>query len=106
MPSSKRVSYSSKQKSFWIKLFYYSDFTGRNAKKRFLRDVRHQAELKVGEFYENIKNKKDIQYHLFIHLEGGCVVAKEALQTKLNSINQAKEECTTCKVSRVRLSNM
>ena len=56
MPPLKRVSYSNEQKSFWIKLFSDSDFTGNDAKHRFLRDVMHQADLKVGEFYENTKN--------------------------------------------------
>ena len=43
---------------FWIKLFSDSYFTGKHANQRFFRDVRKQADLKVGEFHEKIKNKK------------------------------------------------
>ena len=43
MPPSKRVSYSNEQKSFWIKLFYDSDFTGKDSKQRFLIDDRHRV---------------------------------------------------------------
>ena len=54
------MSYSNKQKSFWIKLFSYSDFTGKDANQRFLRDVRHRADLKVGDLYENVNNKNRV----------------------------------------------
>ena len=60
MPPSKRVSYSNEQKSFWIKLFSDSDFTGKDTRQRFLRDVSQQADLKVGGLYEKIKNKKAV----------------------------------------------
>ena len=97
MPSSKRVSYSKEQKSFWVELFYDSDLTGKDAKQRFLRDVSHQADLKVGELYEKIKNQKFIQYHMLIHLEDGWVVAKESLQTQLNPIKQENNKARHAK---------
>ena len=52
------MRYPNEQKLFWIKLFYESYFTWKDANQRLLRDVRHHTDLKVGEFYEKIKNEK------------------------------------------------
>ena len=87
-------------------MFYDSYFTGKDTKQRFLTDFRHQADLKVGELYENIKYKKGCSIppvDIFRMWVGGD---KEGLANTIESNTNQKEEGMTCKIPRVRLSGM